>query len=204
MLSNLPSWLGPAIAALLSGTLLGVWLKHRFGMRQLSIGERQADRDQDRVDFNTILAEVKGQRDEAWREVKSQSARIDTLEAEINGLRLARDLDPFPNWVVDLQGEYIFVNREFEMVFLAPRGQGFRDIVGKKHSDIWPEAFCRVLRRLDAKAKNLPSAKATAALSIPEGEFTVVVHKFPIRVKDVTVAYAGYITDMVSDEERLA
>lgn len=177
------------------GGIVAVILRHRIQSR----GEQ-------RVDFNTVLAEVKGQRDEAWTHIDKQEERIKIMESEIQGLRLARDLDPFPNWIVDLQGKYIFVNREFERIFLEPRGETYRFAIGKTHEELgWPETFCRTLAALDASARSRPdgTARATTALDVPAiGTSRVTVHKFPIRFKPagVIVAYAGFITDLVPEE----
>jgi PAS domain-containing protein len=173
-----------------------VWLRYRIQSR----GE-------ERVDFNTVLAEVKGQRDEAWNHIEKQDSRIATMEAEIQGLRLARDLDPFPNWITDLQGKCIFVNREFERMFLEPQGKTYRHAVGKTYEEFgWPEAFTRVLASLNAAARSRPdgTARATTGLVVPAiGPSRVTVHKFPIRFKPsgVIVAFAGFITDIVPDDE---
>ena len=90
-------------------------------------------------------------------------------EAEIQGLRIARDLDPFPNWLTDLGGHYTFVNRPFEERFLEPSRQTHRDIIGKSHADIWPEEFCRTLKTIDAAARKRPdgTARANTTLDIP-------------------------------------
>jgi PAS domain-containing protein len=167
---------------------------------------RIQSRGENRVDFNTVLAEVKAQRDEAWVQIREQDNRIGQMEVEIQGLRLARDLDPFPNWVADLQGRYIFVNREFEKLFLEPRGETYRDAIGQGHADIWPSDFCRTIMALDAAARSRPdgTARAVTSLDVPNlGACKVTVHKFPIRFKPsgVIVAFAGYITDLAAEEE---
>lgn len=170
----------------LSGGLFAVWLRYRI-----------MSRNENRVDFSTLLAAIEKQRDEAWAHIRSQDVRIEHLEAEIQGLRIARDLDPFPQWLVDLDGRYTFVNRPFEEVFLAPERQTFRDMVGKTDDDIWPAPFCKMLKSLDiaARKRSDGTARATASLDIPAlGPSTVTVHKFPCRIKGVIVAYAGYMT----------
>lgn len=171
---------------LLGGGLAGMWLKHRI-----------ANRVEDRTDFASITEALREQRDEAQAHVIEQDRRIANLEVEIQGLRIARDLDPFPNWVVDLQGCYKFVNREFESTFLEPVGQNYRDVIGKCHKDIWPEPFCRTLEALNAAATKRPdgTARAVTQIDVPRlGSCQVTVHKFPIRFKGAIVAWAGYIT----------
>lgn len=179
---------------LLGGGLLTVWLR-------FVIAKRGADR----VDFDTVNEALKEQRDEALLRIAGQDRKIELLEAEINGLRIARDLDPFPNWVVDLQGCYRYVNREFERYFLEPRRQAYRDVIGKHHTDIWPADFCKTLEALDAAARKRPdgTARATTSLDIPgAGIAEVTVHKFPVRFKGAVVAMAGYITE-IEPEARL-
>lgn len=183
------------INLLLGGGLIAV-LRHRVQMS----GEK-------RTDFNSILQAVTDQRDEAWAHNREQDARIANLEAEINGLRLARDLDPFPNWVVDRAGEYQFVNREFERLFLEPQSKTYRDAIGKTHKQLgWPTDFCKLLVRLDANARQRPDGRASAraTLELPQfGQVAVTVHKFPIRYKDAIVAYAGFVTDISADDKMI-
>ena len=179
---------------LLGGGLLAVWLKYRIQSRS-----------EDRTDFDAIIAVMKEQREHDHERMRELEQRAENLEAEINGLRIARDLDPFPNWVVDLQGCYRYVNREFERYFLEPRRQAYRDVIGKHHTDIWPADFCKTLEALDAAARKRPdgTARATTSLDIPgAGIAEVTVHKFPVRFKGAVVAMAGYITE-IEPEARL-
>jgi PAS domain-containing protein len=183
-----------ALNLLLGGGLVAVWLRYRVQSRVES-----------RTDFTAVLQAVTEQRDEAWAHNRALDIRIANMEAEINGLRLARDLDPFPNWVVDRTGEYQFVNREFERLFLEPQGKNYRDAIGKTHEQLgWPDAFCRTLKTLDAEARSRPDGRATtrSTVVLPElGQVTVTVHKFPIRFKDAIVAYAGFVTDIAPDDK---
>lgn len=191
------------VVGLLLGTgLLGLVLRYSIQRKQLSFDERASDREDDRVDFEKLNMELRKQRDEFKAWASEQSQRSEKLEAEITGLRLARDLDPFPNWVVDRTGEYLYVNREFERHFLEPRDLTYRDAIGKTHETLgWPAEFCNTLKALNAAAAARPdgTARAVTALDVPAlGSAKVTVHKFPIRFKPsgVIVAYAGYITDI--------
>jgi PAS domain-containing protein len=192
------------IAVLMSGGALGVVLRYVAKIKELKVGQRSSDRDDDRADFEVIIKELSGQRDKANDRATACDLRIDQLEAEIQGLRVARDLDPFPSWLVDLGGRYTYVNRPFEERFLEPKKQTHRDIVGKTSAQIWPEDFCRTLRALDAAARKRPdgTARANTSLDVPGlGASEVTVHKFPCRINGIVVAYAGYIT-VIEPEER--
>jgi len=187
---------------LFGGGALGVVLTFVAKMRGLSLEHRSEDRVADRTDFETILTEVRAQRNESREREEMCQRRLEQMEVEIQGLRLARDLDPFPNWIVDTTGEYLYVNREFERYFLLPQNKTYRDAIGEKHEAFgWPQSFCDTLRTLDAAARSRPdgTARAVTGLSIPEfGDCRVTVHKFPIRFKPagVIVGYAGFITDI--------
>lgn len=184
-----------AVSSVFGGGLVAVFLRFKIQSRQADV-----------VDFDKINAVLTKQRDEAYTYIKQQNERIENLEAEINGLRIARDLDPFPNWIVDLEGHYTFVNRPFEECFLEPQKRTYRDLIGKTHKDFWPPAFCETLRTLDASARKRPdgTARANTILSLPGiGEWEVTVHKFPCKIRGVVVAWTGYITVMDPLTERV-
>jgi PAS domain-containing protein len=179
----------------LGGGLLASLLRHRVQMR----GE-------DRSDFEMIVEALRTQRAEDHERITELERRSENQEAEINGLRIARDLDPFPHWLMDIEGRYSFVNQPFEERFLAPDRKTRRDIIGKRHEDFWPEAFCLTLKTLDASARKRPdgTARAHTTLDVPGfGKCEVTVHKFPCRIKGVIVSYAGYITTIDPIGERL-
>lgn len=184
------------VASLLSGGLLGVLLKFKLDKAKLTKDERQELREEQRDDFRLILEIVTGQRDEALRRVVRMEERADALEFEVQGLRLSREIDPFPHWIIDLDGRYIFVNREFEKEFLEPRGLGYRDMIGERHDKIWPVDFAKKLETLDRAAKSRPDRRARAVVMVEGRKLTV--HKFPICVKGMPVAFAGYITEIES------
>lgn len=180
----------------LGGGLIAAILKYRVQSR----GE-------DRSDFSEIIEAMREQRREEREEKKEQDEKINQLEAEVNGLRIARDLDPFPNWLVDLTGSYLYVNREFEAVFLEPANRTYRDIIGQHHAQVWPEPFVRTLGSLDEAARRRPdgTARANTTLDIPKlGPSIVTVHKFPVRFKGIVIAYAGYITAIEPESERIS
>lgn len=185
------------IVSLVLNLLLGTGL---VAVLRYKIQARAADK----VDFDAIVAALTEQRDNDRERINGLERRSAELEAEISGLRIARDLDPFPSWVVDLQGCYRFVNREFERLFLEPRRQTYRDVIGKCHEDLWPTVFCRTLKALDEAARKRPdgTSRATTSVDVSNiGKATVTVHKFPVRFKGTVVAVAGYITAFDLDTE---
>lgn len=197
------------IGVLLGGGALGVILNYRHKMRQLEITKETSDGTVEQINFSTILNEMRNQRNEAWAKVDDYEDRIRKLEDEITGLRIARDLDPFPHWVVGAESyTYLYVNREFERVFLFPSGGNYRDVLGKTHEEFWPTDFCKTLYSLNEAAKTRPdgTARARTALTIPNlGTATVTVHKFPVKAQPsgAIIAWAGYITGIELDERAI-
>ena len=185
------------LASLVLNLLLGTGL---IAVLRYKIQARAADK----VDFDAIVAALTEQRDNDRTRIQELERRSESWRPRSVGLRIARDLDPFPSWVVDLQDCYRHVNREFERLFLEPHRKTYRDIVGKHHGDMWPEPFCRTLKALDAAAHKRPdgTARATTTVDIPRiGKATVTVHVFPVRFKGAVVANAGYITTFDLEQE---
>lgn len=179
----------------LGGGLIAALLRHRVQMR----GENRSD-------FEIIIEALKEQREEDHKRIVQLEQRSENQEAEIAGLRIARDLDPFPHWLMDIEGRFSFVNQPFEERFLEPNRKSRRDLIGKKHDEIWPEPFRQTLQNLDASARRRPdgTARAHTSLEVPGlGQCEVIVHKFPCRIKGVIVAYAGYFTAIDPTGERL-
>lgn len=194
------------VATTLASTLfaagfVGVWLrflinrgKLKLDAERLSVEDRRKLREEERSDFQLILDVVTRQRDEAVERADNLEEKVDTVELEVAGLRLARDLDPFPNWIVDLEGRYIYANREFEREFLEPKGLRYRQVIGKRHEEVWGADFAAKMHILDETAKRRPDRKARATLLF--GGRQITVHKFPILVRGVPVSFAGFVTDI--------
>lgn len=185
----------------------GFFLKYLIDRRKLTLEESEDVALRKRSDFDRALEVVTHQRDDALKLVNECYSRLEKMELEVQGLRLARDLDPFPSWLIGLEGRYLYVNREFEKQFLEPASKDYRSIIGETHATVWPDAFCRTLRNLDDLAKRVPDGHARATTNLVLGEDTerqVTVHKFPVRIRGAVVAFAGYITDILApDEARL-
>lgn len=154
------------VSSTVVGGLIGYWLKYRIEQRKLSLTEDGDHAERKRADFDRALDVVTGQRDDALKLVNDCYGRLEKMEMEVQGLRLARDLDPFPSWIIGLEGKYLYVNREFEKQFLEPTGQDYRSVLGETHAAVWPEAFCRTLRNLDDLARRVPDGHARATTNL--------------------------------------
>lgn len=152
-----------------------------------------------------VIDEVTKQRDNYREQVEQLARQVETMELEIQGLRLVSGRDPFPRWLVDTQAHYMYLNHCFEERFLKPAGLLASDIIGKSHEEagLWPPAFCAQLRTLDELAKQRPDGRAKATVGVNGQQLTV--YKLPVRhvPSGTIIAYEGWITD-IQAEEKLA
>jgi hypothetical protein len=184
----------PYVAAAAGGGGIGAVSQVYLGRLSAVRVSKKDDQDFIRQGFELAVKVVTDQRNDALELLKEQRDRLDQMELEIVGLKLASSFDPFPRWIVDLEGRYVFVNSCFEERFLRTRQPplNIRDIIGQKHDFIWPPEFCVKINMLDAQARSRPDGRARANLIIEGTQHNV--YKFPVRLHGVIVGYAGYIT----------
>lgn len=202
------------IAALLGGGALGKLLELWFKKQRQDHDELRKDRAEDRLKAaellshdqlfrDTVLANITKQRDDAWSRVDELEKHIERLELTVQGLLLAQNRDPFPRWIVNSDGKYLYVNRLFEEMFLRSRNMVARDLIGKFHKDFWPKDFADRLHLLDEEAKRRIDGKAKMHTIVNGIEVTV--YKMPIRdpYSNAVIGYDGIVTDVTNPPEPL-
>lgn len=140
--------------------------------------------------FELALNAVTKQRDDAIGLVEDLRKRVDNLELELMGVKLSSGFDPFPRWLVDLHGRYIFVNSCFAATFLEPLGRRANDIIGEGHDFIWPPDTCAKLEELERRASSRPDGRARIVMVANGVEMSF--YSFPVRNGGIVVAHAGY------------
>lgn len=150
-----------------------------------------------------VVNKIGEQRDLYKKQVEELERKYDLLELEVQGLRLVNGRDPFPRWLVDMQGRYIFINPCFEERFLKPLNKMARDLIGQTHETggLWPLDFCAKLRTLDEIARQRPDGRAKAVMRV-HGQM-LTVYKLPVRhvPSGAIMAYEGWITDIEIEED---
>ena len=169
-----------------------------FNQKEKNEHEKER-KDQEELDSNErivsmVLRSMTSQRDEALRRVDILQRRIDHMELEISGLRIAQGRDPFPRWLVDTNGIYIFINQMFEEQFLRPKGINAEDLIGKAHEAFWPPEIAPKFRILDEEAKRRLDGRAKTHFEF-EGK-SLTVYKMPVKAAGTIVAFEGWITDI--------
>ena len=185
-------WLG-LVAAAAGGGGVGALAQVYIGQLKAKQEIKRDDQDFIREGFELAVKVVTDQRNDALESLKEVRRELADMQLEIVGLKLANSFDPFPRWMVDLEGRYIYTNACFEEKYLEPRGMLKRDIIGQTHEALWPPEVCSKIRQLDGQARSRPDGRARAVLILQEEEATL--YKFPVRVQGVVVAYAGYIME---------
>lgn len=181
------------LGAVGGGGAVGALAQVYLGTKKAEQETKAHDQDFIREGFQLAVQVITDQRNDALRLNDEMRRRLDNTELEIVGLKLANSFDPFPRWMVDLEGRFLFVNACFEERFLQPFNKSRRDVVGHGHDSIWPPELCAKLKQLDEMARRRPDGRARAVLTMDGVE--VSIFKFPIRVHGVIVAYAGYVME---------
>jgi hypothetical protein len=184
------------LGAVGGGGAIGAVAQVYLGRLNSTMTVRKGDQDFIREGFELAVKVITDQRDDALKANEEMRRRLDNTELEIVGLKLSSSFDPFPRWMVDLEGRYLFVNPCFEERFLEPMSMSRRDIVGKGHEVLWPPEVCEKIKHLNQMARSRPDGRARAVVNL-DGMGEVSLFKFPVRVHGVIVAYAGYIMEHV-------
>ncbi len=166
-------------------------------------GEWQGELRHRRADGAAIVSRSRwvAKRDEKHRligflEINRDETQRERAEAELHAVL---DQSPSIVYVKDLEGRYLFVNRQFERVFRLPAAS----VVGRRDSDVFPREVAQRAREADRRA--LASDRPfESEHSVPWGEGTksFVEVKFALRGPD-GAPYAVCGIDLeISDRKR--
>lgn len=172
-----------------------LWTEKRLTKEQIEKKKADGLLEDERI-VQLVVKSIAQQRDDALRLVRELQNRVETMSAEIQGLRLAQGRDPFPRWIVDAVGRYQFVNSNFEDMFLRPQGLTGSSIINKTHEDVWPPKVAQTLHDLDRQAKGRYDGRAKTTMEMLDK--IVTVYKLPIRhgATGAVLGFEGWITDI--------
>jgi len=120
-------------------------------------------RDSQRVDFKTLLIELKSEVDTLKQERKEVSElnrilqkRVLELELIVRDLRnkivllgSAHDSSPLPSWLKDTDGTMLSLNQAFVSAFLEPNGINMDDYIGNTDFAVWPKEVAEEYQKND-------------------------------------------------------
>lgn len=99
----------------------------------------------DRNYYQLLYKECQESVNQINKDVVFLRSNLQTLSAVKNDL-------PVPVWLKDNNGKMLFVNSEYERLFLFPINKTKADYIGKYDSDIWPKETAEEYRANDIKA----------------------------------------------------
>jgi PAS domain-containing protein len=120
-------------------------------------------RDSERVDFKTLLIELKSEIDTLKNERKEVSElnsilqkRVFELELIVKDLRnkivllgSAHDSSPLPSWLKDTDGTMLSLNQAYASAFLEPNGIKIEDYIGRSDFAVWPKDIAEEYQKND-------------------------------------------------------
>ena len=141
------NWLTIILALISAG-----FVADSFGLIKFSRELTQADKTlliqelrEDRNYYQQLYRECQKSMNEIQKDVSFLRNNMQILTAINNDI-------PVPIWLKSPDGKMIFVNAEYERVFLLPIGKSSKDYVGKSDFEIWDSATAIQYRNNDIKA----------------------------------------------------
>jgi len=151
------------------------------------------------------------------RDYSDEDARIVSRLSEIFAVALQRQRDlaslidvqnrfesfmahsPIMAFMKDLQGRYVFVNREFEKVFNISRD----DFLDKTDIDLWSEAAAKSFREADTRIASQGIAeRLSEVVERPDGVREYLTFKFPLLDSKGKVILLGGVSVDVTEMKR--
>lgn len=156
---------------------------------------------EDREDFAAIIQLWKDDNNRLRVMEESLKDRIAALEDTINDLKFKLLLLetshmelPIPMWIKDKKGVMLYVNKEYEKLFLHPMGKTASDYVGKMDSDIWPADVAAKFKFNDLRAHG-NTVYTFEELPIKDKVYNLFVIKYPRKTGGEVIGVAGIAFD---------
>ena len=156
---------------------------------------------EDREDFSAIIQLWKDDNNRLRVMEESLKDRIGALEDTINDLKFKLLLLetshmelPIPMWIKDEKGVMLYVNKEYERMFLHPLGKTAADYVGKLDSDFWPADVAANFRSNDLRAQG-NAIFTFEQLPIKDKVYNLFVIKYPRKARGELIGIAGIAFD---------
>lgn len=110
---------------------------------------RDSDRKNDRDDFSTITSALRTELMNEKQEKRDLEKKVEGLLVRVLVLEGKMAAAPFPEWMVGLDGTYLWVNTSFESRWLRGKGIDRTRIVGMTHASVFSEQAAAVFSSID-------------------------------------------------------
>lgn len=162
-----------------------------------------------------------------YKELRNQlKSRVDHLESELERLKeterkqreeiisLRNQLNlfesshvdiPLPMWMKDTDGKMLFLNSNYEEMFLLPRGYNSSDYIGYKDHAVWSKEVADAFTRNDAKI--MRSKKPFRSLEqlddVNGGTMWCEFLKYPRIINNKVIGISGIVLRTADTKEEL-
>lgn len=188
----------------LAGGGLASYFNYRLGHKKENTNE-----------FSILLEQYKLLRKDDTEEINSLKNRIKELEdkdlelmLEIQSLKHqlmffeSSHLDiPLPNWLKDTSGKMLFLNKDYEELFLKPRGFSANDYIGQNDFSVWEDEVAKHFIQNDRQViRTKKPYKWVEEIEIDGKPLYLEVFEYPRKFKDVIIGIGGIVL-RVSNEK---
>lgn len=136
---------------------------------------------------------MKGQLDRLESENRRLAEDNNSLRVRVMHLEANQDQLPFPQWQLDRNWRYVWVNKATELELLAPLGKTGEDVIGKQASEVWSADVAARLKEIDARAMHSGTRRAFGiGFSFgPDIPGTFHIAKFPVFLNNRHTGWTG-------------
>ena len=198
----------PLVLSTIGGGVLGAFLTFKISLKKQNLTE-----------FEVLINQYK------HLEEKLQK-RVDSLEVEQNRLRVVEDKQreeiislrnqlnlfesssvdiPLPMWMKNVNGEMLFLNRNYEDLFLLPRGYNMSDYIGYKDHAVWTKEVADEFTKNDLKVVRTkrPVRSIERLDEVSGGEMWVEILKYPRIINNKVIGISGIVLRTGNSKEEL-
>lgn len=115
---------------------------------------RDSERKNNRDDFAVITTSLRAELAEEKQEKRSLEKKVESLLVRVSVLEGKMAAAPFPEWMVGLDGSYLWVNTAFESHWLLSSGIDRTSVVGMRHTDVFSAGVASILASIDSIARS--------------------------------------------------
>jgi hypothetical protein len=129
--------------------------------------------------------------------LEGENARLDqdnsNLRVRVMHLEGLQDQLPFPQWHLDRNWRYVWVNKATELELLGPLGKTADDVIGKSATEVWPPEIAAKLKEIDSRAMHSGTRRAFGiGFSFgPDIPGTFHIAKFPVFSNNKHTGWTG-------------
>lgn len=198
----------PLVLSTIGGGVLGAFLTFKISLKKQNLTEFEVLINQ----YKHLEEKLQKRVDSLEVEQKRQNIVEDKLREEVISLRNQLNLFesssvdiPLPMWMKNTNGEMLFLNRNYEDLFLIPRGYNMSDYIGYKDHAVWSKEVADEFAKNDSKVvRSKRPVRSTERLDeVNGGEIWVEILKYPRIINNKVIGISGIVLRTGDTKEEL-